>query len=148
MAKGQRLLAARRGDKLITKEELKSHVRLVQEIADLKENITRLQLQAESISATRISGAPSGSGSPDKIASNLARVDELVNYYQQKMEQALVQQKRIEDAIEGLPDKERLLMRYRYIDGMDWVDVASRMHYSWKQTHRIHGRALNLLKDI
>ena len=65
MAKGQRLLAARRGDKLITKEELKSHVRLVQEIADLKENITRLQLQAESISATRISGAPSGSGSPD-----------------------------------------------------------------------------------
>ena len=110
---------------MITKEELKSHVRLVQEIADLKENITRLQLQAESISATRISGAPSGSGSPDKIASNLARVDELVNYYQQKMEQALVQQKRIEDAIEGLPDKERLLMRYRYIDGMDWVDVAS-----------------------
>ena len=133
---------------MITKEELKSHVRLVQEIADLKENITRLQLQAESISATRISGAPSGSGSPDKIAANLARVDELVNYYQQKMEQALVQQKRIEDAIEGLPDKERLLMRYRYIDGMDWVDVASRMHYSWKQTHRIHGRALNLLKDI
>ena len=133
---------------MLTKEELKSHIRLVQEIVDLQENITRLQLQAESISATRISGAPSGSGSPDKIASNLARVDELINYYHQKMEQALIQQKRIEEAIEGLPDKERLLMRYRYIDGMDWVDVASKMHYSWKQTHRIHGRALNLLKNI
>lgn len=132
---------------MITKEELKSHVRLVQEIADLKENITRLQLQAESISATRIYGAPSGSGSPDKIASNLARVDELVNYYQQKMEQALVQQKRIEDAIEGLPDKERLLMRYRYIDGMDWVSVAANINYSWQGTHKIHARALKKLAE-
>ena len=132
---------------MITKEELKSHIRLVQEIVDLQENITRLQLQAESISATRISGVPSGSGSPDKIASNLARVDELINYYHQKMEQALIQQKRIEEAIEGLPDKERLLMRYRYIDGMDWVDVASRMHYSWKQTHRIHARALKKISE-
>ena len=132
---------------MITKEELKSHIRLVQEITDLQENITRLQLQAKSISATRISGAPSGSGSPDKITSNLARIDELVNYYQQKMEQALVQQKRIEDAIEGLPDKERLLMRYRYIDGMDWVDVASKMHYGWQWMHKLHARILKKLAN-
>ena len=132
---------------MITKEELKSHIRLVQEITDLQENITRLQLQAESISATRISGAPSGSGSPDKIASNLARVDELINYYQQKMEQALVQQKRIEEAIEELPDKERLLMRYRYIDGMDWVNVAANINYSWQGTHKIHARVLKKLAE-
>lgn len=132
---------------MITKEELKSHIRLVQEIVDLQENITRLQMQAESISATRISGAPSGSGSPDKIASNLARVDELINYYHQKMEQALIQQKRIEEAIEGLPDKERMLMRYRYIDGLDWVNVAANMNYSWRNMHRIHARILEKLKD-
>ena len=34
--------------------------------------------------ATRITGAPAGSGSPDKIADNLARVDKLIQHYQQK----------------------------------------------------------------
>lgn len=133
-------------DNLITKEELKRHVRLVQEIADLKEKIDRLQLQAKSISATRISGAPAGSGSPDKIADNLARVDNLISYYHTKLNQCLAEQQRIEQAIASLPDVERLLMRYRYIDGLDWVDVASKMHYSWQHTHRIHAEALVKLK--
>ena len=132
---------------MITKEELKRHVRLVQEISDLKENIDRLQLQAKSISATRISGAPAGSGSPDKIADNLARVDNLISYYHTKLNKCLAEQQRIEQAIESLPDVERLLMRYRYIDGLDWVDVASKMHYSWQGTHKIHARALKRLSE-
>ena len=132
---------------MITKEELKEHIRLKQEIADLKENIEKLRLQAQSISATRITGAPAGSGSPDKIADNLARVDKLIQHYQQKVEWLLIQQKRIEEAIESLPANERLLMRYRYIDGLNWIDVAAKMNYSWQHTHRIHAEALVKLKD-
>ena len=132
---------------MITKEELKEHIRLKQEIADLKENIEKLWLQAQSISATRITGAPAGSGSPDKIADNLARVDNLIQHYQQKVERLLIQQKRIEEAIESLPANERLLMRYRYIDGLDWIDVAANMNYSWRHMHRIHSKILKKLKD-
>lgn len=132
---------------MITKEELKEHIRLKQEIADLKENIEKLRLQAQSISATRITGAPAGSGSPDKIADNLARVDNLIQHYQQKVERMLIQQKRIEEAIESLPANERLLMRYRYIDGLDWIDVAANMNYSWRHMHRIHSEILKKLKD-
>ena len=132
---------------MITKEELKEHIRLKQEIADLKENIEKLRLQAQSISATRITGAPAGSGSPDKIADNLARVDNLIQHYQQKIERLLIQQKRIEEAIESLPASERLLMRYRYIDGLDWIDVAANMNYSWRHMHRIHSKILKKLKD-
>lgn len=133
---------------MITKEELKEHIRLKQEIADLKENIEKLRLQAQSISATRITGASAGSGSPDKIADNLARVDKLIQHYQQKVERLLIQQKKIEEAIESLPANERILMRYRYIDGLDWIDVAANMNYSWRQTHRIHGRALKLIENL
>ncbi len=132
---------------MITKEDLKRHVCLAQEIADLKENIDRLQLQAKSISATRISGAPAGSGSPDKIADNMARVENLISYYHTKLNQCLVEQQRIEQAIASLPDVERLLMRYRYIDGLNWIDVAAKMNYSWQHTHRIHAKALAKLKD-
>ena len=132
---------------MITKEELKEHIRLKQEIADLKENIEKLRLQAQSISATRITGAPAGSGSPDKIADNLARVDNLIQHYQQKIERLLIQQKRIEEAIESLPANERLLMRYRYIDGLDWIDVAANMNYSWQWMHKMHARILKKLSE-
>lgn len=130
---------------MITKEELKEHYRLKQETVELEETIKKLQLQAQSVSATKITGAPAGSGSPDKIADNLSRIEKLIQYYQQKLEKLLIQQKRIEEAIESLPTNERLLMRYRYIDGLDWIDVAAKMNYSWKQTHRIHARALERL---
>ena len=132
---------------MITKEELKEHIRLKQEIADLKENIEKLRLQAQSISATRITGAPAGSGSPDKIADNLARVDNLISYYHTKLNQCLVEQQRIKQAIASLPDVERLLMRYRYIDGLNWIDVAAKMNYSWQGTHKIHARALKRLLE-
>jgi len=132
---------------LITKEELKEHYRLKQETIELEETIEKLQLQAQSVSATKIMGAPGGSGSPDKIADNLARIEKLIQYYQQKLEKLLIQQKRVEEAIESLPANERLLMRYRYIDGLDWIDVAAKMNYSWQHTHRIHAKALARLKD-
>ena len=38
-----------------------------------------------------------------------------------------------------------MLMRYRYIDGLKWEEVAVRMNYSWTQTHDIHGKALKQL---
>jgi len=132
---------------LITKEELKEHYRLKQETVELEETIEKLQLQAQSVGATRITGAPAGSGSPDKITDNLARIEKLILYYQQKIEKLLTQQKRVEDEIESLPANERLLMRYRYIDGLEWVDVAANMNYSWQHTHRIHAKALAKLKD-
>ena len=130
---------------MITKEELKEHYRLKQETVELEETIKKLQLQAQSVSATKITGAPAGSGSPDKIADNLSRIEKLIQYYQQKLEKLLIQQKQIEEAIESLPTNERLLMRYRYIDGLDWVDVAANMNYSWQWMHKIHARILKKL---
>ena len=54
---------------------------------------------------------------------------------------------RFPQAIASLPDVERLLMRYRYIDGLNWIDVAAKMNYSWQGTHKIHARALKRLLE-
>ena len=48
----------------------------------------------------------------------------------------------------ALDPTERTLMRLRYIDGAEWIDVAEGIHYEWTQTHRIHARALNKIKDL
>ena len=47
--------------------------------------------------------------------------------------------------IEGLEPTERKLARFRYIDGLAWEAVCEMMTYSWRQTHRIHGRMLDKL---
>ena len=53
----------------------------------------------------------------------------------------------IENAIEGLNPTERTLMRLRYIEGLSWQAICTRISYSWQQTHRIHARALRQIKD-
>jgi hypothetical protein len=50
--------------------------------------------------------------------------------------------------LEGLTPVERELMRLRYIDGAEWLDVAETIHYEWSQTHRIHARALAKIKNL
>ena len=55
--------------------------------------------------------------------------------------------KTIEKAIEGLNPTTRMLLRYRYIEGLTWEEVCVRLSYSWRQTHRLHARALDQLRE-
>ena len=55
---------------------------------------------------------------------------------------------KIEKVIETLEPTERTLMRLRYIDGAEWIEVAEAIHYEWTQTHRIHAKALAKIKDL
>ena len=43
-------------------------------------------------------------------------------------------------------DTLQTLMMYRYISGMTFVEIAVKMHYSWRQVCRKHGEALAKLK--
>ena len=132
---------------MVTKEELKEHYRLVCEIHDLQEEIKELQSLQQSIGAVKFGGAGGGSGNSDAIGSKLAKLNDMLEYYVLKIEERIIQQERIEKELERLPVTERRLMRYRYIDGLEWKDIMGKMCYSWKQVHRIHGRALEKLKD-
>lgn len=132
---------------MVTKEDLKAYIRLTEEIDSLEEMIERLQSKKDSIGAAKLSAAASGSATPDKMASNMARLDELQNRYHEKLEYWLMQQQIITEAIDSLPEREQLLMRYRYLMGMEWEQIAAKMRYSWRQTHRIHASALKILKD-
>ena len=68
--------------------------------------------------------------------------------YTKKLEELVAAQLEIERAIETLDPIERELMRLRYIDGLSWYKIMTRINYSEQQTHRIHARALIKLKKI
>jgi DNA-directed RNA polymerase specialized sigma subunit len=75
-------------------------------------------------------------------------IQPLRDLYQTKLQELISGQLRIEKAIESLDTVERELMRARYIDGKEWTDVIDTIHYEWTQTHRIHARALNKIKNL
>lgn len=73
--------------------------------------------------------------------------DDLAALYRQKRQALAEQLQAIETALETLGPTERTLMRLRYIEGLSWQAVSLRIHYSWKQTHRIHKNALRKLAE-
>lgn len=77
------------------------------------------------------------------------RLNEINTNYERQREKLLDAMTEVERLIERLDDpKARELMRCRYLDGMDWEDVCEAINYSWSQTHRIHGKALNDLLNL
>jgi len=72
----------------------------------------------------------------------------LREFYAAKLGELTQAQLAIERAIETLKPTERALIRYRYIDGLPWHQVAVKISYSEQQTHRIHSSALQKLKKL
>lgn len=72
----------------------------------------------------------------------------LRSLYREKLAELIECQLRIEKAIESLNPTERELLRLRYIDGVDWTEVAATINYEWAQTHRVHSRALAKIKNL
>lgn len=104
----------------MTKQELKNYSPLKAELNDIARLVKRL---------------------------NELKLPELTEVYDEKIAKLKASLKRIEDALDGLEPVERQLMRARYIEGLEWHQVAVRISYSWQQTHRIHARALIKIKD-
>ena len=84
----------------------------------------------------------------ERHTANLDIVQPLRDLYRKKLADLIDGQLRIEDAIDSLNPTERELMRLRYIDGADWLEVCDAINYEWAQTHRVHSRALNKIKNL
>jgi len=58
-------------------------------------------------------------------------------------------QKRVSDVIDGVRDPmQRAILYRRYINGEKWEEIAVNMHYEYHQIVRIHGKALDVVKDV
>ena len=82
-----------------------------------------------------------------KIAPGCAQDDGLTEYYNNKKKRLTERLQQLEDALEGLEPTERTIMRLRYIDGLSWLAISRRVHYSKSQLRRIHVKALNKLQS-
>ena len=110
----------------MTKEELRQYRSIKEEICQIQRRIKELE----------------------RMGDHPSVIQPLKDLYTLRLRELVDLQVRIERAIESLTSTERELLRLRYIDGADWTEVAATIHYEWTQTHRIHARALEKIKNL
>ncbi len=116
------------------------------EIRRLRNEIQRWKDSAY-ITSVKYTGAGGGTDGQDKLQVNVERLVRLQNRLTAQMRARIQLRDEIEDAIESVPDDRlQLLLRYRYIEGLTFERIAVELNYSWRQTVRMHGRALSELK--
>lgn len=77
------------------------------------------------------------------------RLVELENEIDKKIDELLLIKNEIEIGISGLKDGiQREVLRLRYLRNKTFEEIAVSTHYSYKQTCRIHGRALLKMEEV
>ena len=67
-------------------------------------------------------------------------IDEEIN---REIDELQIVRQEIRATLNQLEDENlKLLMEYRYIDGLTWEQIAVKMNYCWRQVCRKHGQAL------
>lgn len=127
-------------------------------IDDTLEKIRELRGHMMSISAQEITDMPRAPSSPkDKMSEYMVRLDALERSLKEATKIHDEARRALEDAVERLDSpKMQKIIRYRYLYGMEWSDVVSKMYMDredWsvkinsytRRVYRDHDRALEHL---
>lgn len=132
----------------MNKEQLKAYRYIKLERDCIANMIAELEGVMYNPRSQRMDGMPRNpSGAGSEVESVAVKRTELLGRFQQKEAECAATMAEIENAIEVLEPRERTLIRLHYIQGMTWEEVCVAMTYSWRQVHRIHAKALEVLKS-
>ena len=132
----------------MTKERLRNYQNIKKEREQLRQKLEEVEAALYYPKIQQLTDMPGGGQKEGNPQENLAIYHiELQDKYKAKMEELAAEQLAIEEAIETLDATDRMLFRYRYIDGLKWEEVCVKIGYSWVQTHEHHKRALNKLRE-
>lgn len=127
------------------KEYLRQYLRAKRAQDAMEQEIEELRLEMYP-SGLNQDGMPHGSGGRD-LSDYVAELDELEQKLKNQVEKKLRLRREITEKIDAMQNEtESLLLRLRYIHGLRWMDVSSRLSYSREQTLRLHKNALKNFK--
>lgn len=129
------------------KEYLNKYRHLALYVSRLEEQIEITLSRAKRVTAI-VNGMPAGSDGSQKDEIWAAYMD-VKDRYQTQLRRALHEQRSIEQLIQKVPnDLHRLILEMRYIDCLNWADMAERLRYTCRHVHRLHGAALEELRPF
>lgn len=128
------------------KEYLKRYRKIDREVNQLimeKDEILSLGIK---ITPT-YSDMPKGMGESNKIQSTIEKLEAQEEKINKKIDLLYAVKEDIEKVLHTVEDDTlRVLLRYRYINGLTWEKIAVIMGYGYRNITRLHGRALTQIK--
>ena len=129
------------------KEYLKSYRKIGRELRSLSEEINQLRL-SQIMPGIVSDGLPKSSGGSD-LSGYAARLDELEREFQAKVSALQRRRAEIEASIALMEDAtERAVLRYYYLCGMAWEQVAEELHYTERHIYSIQNLAVKHFEKI
>lgn len=136
---------------MTAKEYLSRYQAINREVDALCEECVRLRSLAERVGCGQLSDMPK-SQNYDQSAHFTKAVDKLIEKQKEtnaKIDELVAAKEEIDAAIDTVQDATlRTLLRYRYICGLTWEEIAVKMHYSYMHICRLHGKALMQVKML
>ena len=123
------------------KEYLREYGKAVRQMKRSEEKITEMRL-SKIMPSSGNDGMPRAHNNTD-LSGYAALLDEEERRYMKARYRRIKICKEITDKIERMDNEDEMdVLVYRYIRLMKWEDICGKISKSWKQTHRIHARAL------
>jgi DNA-directed RNA polymerase specialized sigma subunit len=131
----------------MTKQDLKDFYWFLKNIEKLEQRIEELHAVATKQTSRMKSEADAihGTGYSDRQGDVMAELADLRRELDTQLQKSYEQQLQIERAISDLTEREKYLIRARYMELKTWESIAVEMDLSWRQTHYIHSGALKKL---
>lgn len=133
----------------MTREDLERYQKLKAEAEQLKEEVEKIRNSLESPKSIVIDGMPKGETVTNRTDEMIGKYLTLQEALTLKWQLVVNAHMEIENALDRMEDvTSRMILRYRYIDGLTWVRIAIKMHYSEQRIYQLHRIALSQAKKI
>lgn len=130
----------------MTKERLRRYIWLKQECRQLEAYLDRIRNDMSVVTSPRLTGMPHAKD-PKGLDEIVIRYEEICGKYEKQLKRYQQETIAIENAIEGVQDPRlRLILRYKYLDGLKWETIADLMRYDVRWIYRLHGEALRAIE--
>lgn len=124
------------------KRYLMKYKRLSLEIDREIDELAHWEAVATKVTPT-YSDLPKGTSTEDRLQTTAEKIIELSAQISRDIARLVNIRETIEDAIRNVQNENhRVLLQYRYIDGLTWEQIADQMHYDRSHVCRLHGKAL------
>ena len=127
------------------KEYLNGYKKACCKLRNLEEQLDAVRESKASVQGLTYSDMPKGTHQSD-LSDYMVKVDNLLAKIEKAKIECLNAKLDIENKIADMEDGlECDVLRNYYLKGMKWEEVCVAIGYSWRQTHRIHSKALRNL---
>lgn len=92
-------------------------------------------------------GMPHGSGVSRRTEDAAIRLADKAMRWKMAQVEAIEKRQEVFELIHDVEGTEGEILYERYINLRRWEDICVVIHLSWRQTHRLHGKALNLIEE-